>query len=356
MNDQAAARGVFRRRWSSVRLVLGIAVLALGVHLVIPQLAGLEATGEQLARGRWWLVLAIVALEAASLWCYGELTLTSLRRLGERAPRSVVQRGVVVGLSLGRTLPAGNAAAYGVIVAALRRSGVDGVLGAMALATSAVLSSVVLAALLPIGVVVNLTTGRIGGIATSAILVAIVILVVGGLTPVAVRRPDVVAERVGRGARWVARGPLRHRIDPDRVYRLVHGGLDGVRQLSGDRRGLLACTGWAAANWLLDVGVVVVLALTIGRGTPLAGILLAYIIAQLAAAVPITPGGVGIVESAMIGALIAAGAPAAAATTTVLGWRLVSHWLPILVGLGLLPSLLGRGRTGRPTMPPQVDE
>lgn len=69
--------------------------------------------------------------------------------------------------------------------------------------------------------------------------------------------------------------------------------------------------------------------------------LLACVVAQLAAAIPLTPGGVGVVETAMIGVLVASGAPAAAATATVLGWRLVSHWLPIVVGLALLPSLRG---------------
>jgi uncharacterized protein (TIRG00374 family) len=57
--------------------------------------------------------------------------------------------------------------------------------------------------------------------------------------------------------------------------------------------------------------------------------------------VPLTPGGVGFVEAAMTGTLVAAGSPAAAATATVLGWRLVSHWIPILVGLALLPTLPG---------------
>lgn len=99
-----------------------------------------------------------------------------------------------------------------------------------------------------------------------------------------------------------------------------------------------AC-GWAAANWLLDVAVLVVLAVTVGQGVPLSAILISYVVAQLAAAVPLTPGGVGIVETAMVGVLVASGAPGAAATATVLGWRLISHWLPIPVGLALLPTL-----------------
>jgi uncharacterized protein (TIRG00374 family) len=87
------------------------------------------------------------------------------------------------------------------------------------------------------------------------------------------------------------------------------------------------------------VAALTAVAVTVGRGTPLTAILLAYIIGQLAAAIPLTPGGVGIVETAMIASLVAAGAPVAAATATVLGWRLFSYFLPILAGLGLLPTL-----------------
>ncbi|MGH3007132.1 MAG: lysylphosphatidylglycerol synthase transmembrane domain-containing protein [Gaiellaceae bacterium] len=58
------------------------------------------------------------------------------------------------------------------------------------------------------------------------------------------------------------------------------------------------------------------------------------------AAVPITPGGVGVVEATMTGMLVAAGAPAGEAIAAVLGYRLVSHWLPIVVGLLFLPTLV----------------
>lgn len=76
---------------------------------------------------------------------------------------------------------------------------------------------------------------------------------------------------------------------------------------STDREALGLAAAWAAANWLLDV--VVVLAATVGKGTRLTAVLLAYVIAHLVAAVPLTPGGVGIVEAAMVAALVASGAP-----------------------------------------------
>lgn len=339
-------------RWHGLRLAAGIGTLALGVHVVIPQLAGLQATGDQLAHATWWLPLLVLCLETASLLTYGELILSNLRRLGDPAPRSLVQRGVVVGTSLGRTLPAGNAAAFAVVVAAFRSSRIDALRASTALATSGLLSSLVLAALLPIGAVLTAATGRLGGIAIPAVVAAAVILLAGGLAPFVAQKPAALAERVGRVVAALARGPLRRRLDPAHVSETIGRGVDGVRRLASDRRGLFVSGGWATANWLLDVAVVVVLAMTIGRGTPLAGILLAYVIAQLAASIPLTPGGVGFVETSMIGALVAAGAPAAAATTTVLGWRLVSHWLPIGVGLLLLPSMLG-SRSGASNIRPR---
>lgn len=315
------------------------------MHLVAAQLAGLEATGKQLAAARWWLPVLALLLEAASLLAYGELILTVLRRTRTQVPRGLVQRCVVVGLALGRTLPGGNAAALALSVSALRRAGIEPVLATTGLATSGLLSSVVLAGLLPFGVALTWTTGRLSGIAVSAAVTAGAVLVAAALVPVAARRPAAVAARARRLSALVARGPLRRRLDPDAVADVVRRGAEGVRDLAADRRTLRISAGWAAVNWLLDVAVVMVLALTIGFGTPLAPILLAYIIAQLAASVPLTPGGVGIVETVMIGFFVTAGAPVAAATTTVLGWRLVSHWLPILVGVALLPTVNGRRRS-----------
>ncbi|TFV91071.1 flippase-like domain-containing protein [Blastococcus sp. CT_GayMR16] len=334
--QEAGKRRVTPHR--AIRLALGLGALALGVHLVAAQVAGLTETGERLAAARWWLPVLVLLLEAASLLAYGELVMAVLRRTRTHAPRALIQRCVVVGLALGRTLPAGNAAAMAVTVAALRRAGTEPVAATTGLATSGLLSSIVLAGLLPIGVVLTWTTGRLSGIAVSAAVAAGALLVAAALIPVATRRPAAVGARAANLTASVARGPLR-RLDPVAVGEAVRLGVEGVRDLARDRRTVSKGAAWAAANWLLDAAVVVSLALTIGHGTPLAPILLAYIVAQLAAAIPLTPGGVGIVETAMIGFLVTAGAPAAAATTTVLGWRLISHWLPILVGLALLPTL-----------------
>ena len=47
---------------------------------------------------------------------------------------------------------------------------------------------------------------------------------------------------------------------------------------------------------------------------------------------PVTPGGVGIVEGVLVPTLVASGASTQAALVGVLGWRLISYWLPIPLG------------------------
>lgn len=328
-------------RRAGVRIALQLGALALGVHLLLPQLAGLSATGRQIAKATWYLPIELLVLETASLVAYAGLVGAFLTAAGRPAPRGLLLRIITVGYSLGRALPGGAAAALAVTIRGLRRVGVDGVTAASVMASSGLLSSAVLAALMVPASVLAGTTGRPGALVVSAAVVALVVLVAAALVPVVVRRPHALADRVDALLAPVLRGPLRTRVNRQSVHAAVVRAGVGIGAVARDRRTLGRCTGWALANWLLDIAVLAILAETVGEGTPVRGLLLAYVVAQLASSIPLTPGGVGFVETAMIGVLVTAGAPAAAATATVLGWRLVSHWLPIIAGLVLLPSVRG---------------
>ena len=62
-------------------------------------------------------------------------------------------------------------------------------------------------------------------------------------------------------------------------------------------------------------------------------VLLAYAAAGIVALVPITPGGLGIVEASLSGLLVLAGVPGGKALVATLAYRLASYWLPLLAGL-----------------------
>jgi uncharacterized membrane protein YbhN (UPF0104 family) len=117
------------------------------------------------------------------------------------------------------------------------------------------------------------------------------------------------------------------------VARLVASARDGWRAGAGLRgRDWAAALAYAAVNWLTDLLCLAAscraLGLPVGL-TTLAGI---YLGVQLVRQVPLTPGGVGVIETALVAGLTAAGATAISAAAAVLVYRLLSCWLIIPAG------------------------
>src|SRR5207237_5181520 len=90
--------------------------------------------------------------------------------------------------------------------------------------------------------------------------------------------------------------------------------------------------GFAAANWLWDWLALALCFLAVGEAVPWQGLLLAYGAAQLAVNIPITPGGLGVVEGSLTIALVAYGGPREATVAAVVLYRLISFWG--LLGVG----------------------
>jgi uncharacterized protein (TIRG00374 family) len=76
----------------------------------------------------------------------------------------------------------------------------------------------------------------------------------------------------------------------------------------------------------------------VGASPELAVIWMAYLIGQLGNWLPI-PGGIGGVELGMVGALVLYGLPALTATAAVLLYRVISLWIPALLGLAAFVQL-----------------
>ncbi|WP_346085475.1 lysylphosphatidylglycerol synthase domain-containing protein, partial [Streptomyces thermocarboxydus] len=90
----------------------------------------------------------------------------------------------------------------------------------------------------------------------------------------------------------------------------------------------------------LQAGVLVLVARAFGLAVPSAHLAVAYLAATVAVALVPTPGGIGSVEAALVGALVAAGGTAAVATAVVVVFRLLTVWLPLLPGALTLAALL----------------
>jgi uncharacterized membrane protein YbhN (UPF0104 family) len=253
----------------AVRLAVEIGTLALAVHLMLPQIAGLGATGEALAHATWWRPLSVIVLEATSLAAYGELMVLTLRRAGESVSCGFVQRSVV-GLSLGSHAARGTTTALAMITAAFRHRGVDPAKTATAMGASGGLSTVILAALPPIGTVFALTTGHVASIALSAMIAAVTV-VVASFALLGLRNPDALATWPS-GSRGSAR-PAAPSHEPRHRQGTALRSVSGARALASDRPTLIRAAAWATVNWLLDIAVVLVLAMALGRGVHAEGFL-----------------------------------------------------------------------------------
>src|SRR5216117_3698259 len=58
----------------------------------------------------------------------------------------------------------------------------------------------------------------------------------------------------------------------------------------------------------------------------------AYAAANIASAIPLTPGGLGVVEVTLVGISVGFGSPRATAVLAVLGYRVANYWLPLIPG------------------------
>ena len=307
--------------------------MAVAVYALLPTLAGLRETTETLVRMRWWLPGLAVALEAASLACYAELLRTELVTAGARPSRRPVLQAVLVGTALGKLLPGGTVAALAAEMRILRREGVDPAVATAAALASGIIASLLLVVLLPLAAAVAIAGGQQGGAALGILGVSVGTAALAVLAWIGVRDPSL-GRRLGALVRRLGRrGPPAWRSRIEDIAAGVERAAGALQAAARDRHGMIRAACFAAGRWLFDFAVLAVIALAATRGSPLAGLALAYVVGQLAAAIPITPGGIGVVETTMTGALVAQGMTAGHAAAVVLAWRLISHWLPIVVGL-----------------------
>ncbi|MFI0773860.1 YbhN family protein [Streptomyces sp. NPDC021212] len=129
-----------------------------------------------------------------------------------------------------------------------------------------------------------------------------------------------------------------------RVRRVIRGflrtALSDARSLHLRPSRALALWGGSLAFPLLQATGLVAVALALELDVWPPHVMLAYLAASAVAAVIPSPGGIGSVDAALVIALVAAGAPVEAATSTVLAYRFITLWLPLVPGALVLGALV----------------
>ena len=317
-------------------------LLLLIEYVIIPSFLSSKEAGVLTQLGRVnviWLVAGFL-LEAAALVAYARLTLAVLPHgsLG----LSKVLRIDLSTLAVSHVLPGGTAGGTGLGYRLLTANGISGTDAGFAMASQGIGSAIVLNVMLWIALVVSIPLHGFNKAYVTVALVGAVLLAAIGLLVLALTRGE---QRATRALRAVGR--RLPRVSEAQVDALVQRVGERLRSLGSDRRQLRLAISWAAANWLFDAASLWAFVIAFrGHFTSPIDLFVAYGVANVVAAVPLTPGGLGLVEAVAASSLIGFGVPAADAWLGVISWRLFNFWLPIPVGAGSYLSLRVRRGAG----------
>jgi hypothetical protein len=142
--------------------------------------------------------------------------------------------------------------------------------------------------------------------------------------------------RAERLLRWLAR---KARFNEDRFAAVLHQVAERLEELISDRQLLRRVVFWATANWLLDAASLWVFLRAYGVSLPLDALLVAFGLANVLAAIPILPGGLGVVEATYLTALVGFGVPRRVAAPAIATYRSAQYLMPIAIGALAYASL-----------------
>jgi uncharacterized membrane protein YbhN (UPF0104 family) len=337
---------VWDRRRSIILGLVGLATLGIIAVRVMPQIGSYSAAGTALGHMTPAAVGVLAVSVVTYLAVYGLPFMAAVPRLRFWQGQQVNQAA----FTIGNGLPAGGAVGLGVQYGMLAGYGVDQTAGTAAVAAIAVWSTLVTLGVpvLGIGAMQLSGHGSRGYLVPSALALVALLATVGGFA-LAMRRESVAAGLAQLSNHVLA--PFARRFRKGRQLDLVPGFLafrsdlvDLVRRrwalitaaqlaVIGAQFAVLYCSlrgveGWSRAS------------------TPMLVVFGAFAMAQLGMMIPLTPGGLGTVDAALITLLVSQGVPAGQATAADLVWRAASFVPQILVGATALLAW-SRLRAGR---------
>jgi uncharacterized protein (TIRG00374 family) len=302
------------------------AITAVSLYLLAPALLSVFGAFDQLDDINPLWFPAMIALQAGSYAC-----MWSIQKIAVRADHwGPVITSQLASNAFGRVVPGGVAAAGAMQYAMLVRGGVPSAAAASGMTASSLLVFGTLLAL-PLLAIPAILTGvavdpRLARAAVAGAIVFVAMFALGAACVIW----DRPLEMIGRAAQAARNRIMRGRQPLTDLPQKLIRERDVVVHVLGRRwwEALLL----AGGRWVLDYMTLLAALYAVGANPRASLVLLAFFAAQLLGTLPLTPGGLGIVEAGLTGTLALAGVGAGAAVVATLAYRLVSFWLPIPAG------------------------
>ncbi|MHB2027265.1 MAG: lysylphosphatidylglycerol synthase transmembrane domain-containing protein [Acidimicrobiales bacterium] len=319
-----------------VRLILSLGSLLFVIeYLVVPQFGSARHSLPLLTSVNPLIVMLGIALEVGAIFAYVELTRTVMYPFAPS--RFNTLRVNMAGLAISHVVPGGTAPAGALSYRIFNELGIPRDTNAFGLAAQGSGSAVVLNVIFWVALVISIPLNGFNPAYGFAALAGVFLLLAFFGTILMITRGQRHADAWLRTI--AARIPS---LDPDVISRLLGKVADRITLLITNRRTLWWALTWAALNWLLDVTCLWVFLWSFGSLVSPINLLVAYGLANVLAAIPLTPAGLGVVEGVLITSLVGFGVPHSQAILAVLAYRLINFWIPIPLGGAAYASLQWR--------------
>jgi uncharacterized protein (TIRG00374 family) len=332
--------------WKTVAKRAAVVVVAgVALYLVFPAITEVLASWPRLSTlNPWWLILA-VAFQAAHFTCTFALQRLALRtkawfpvvtsQLAGNAITLIMPGGAAVGAAVQFRMLATSGEDTGSTVGGLAAFSLLGVGGLLALPAFA----------LPV-ILIGAPANR--GLVNAAVLGAVGFVVFAALGAV-VLVYDAPLRWTGRAVQRLRNLVLRKRPPLQGLDEVLVTQRNEIRAVLGNQwwQALLLSAGRLAFDYLC---LLASLRATGSHPRP-SLILVAYAVAGVIGMIPITPGGLGIVEASLTGLLVLAEVNSSQAVLATLTYRLASYWVPLLAG-PIAYGLFQLRYRNRPSSPP----
>lgn len=355
-----------------VLLLVGLAAAALAGRVLLDSSDELLAAADTVTSVRLgWVVIAVM-VELLSYLARGGASAVVLRQGGGEAGTVTLAAAVLAGDAAAYCLPFGFAASGVVVVGVLRRRRIGAAVASWMFAVTSVCYVAAITVLTLVAVQIAGDQDPVPGLQaiSGALLGALVAIAAGyallrrrGMRGVLVRLlrwlrarlpqrlgsllPGVRPALASGGRLRGSSGAVRSRIRM--VWREWERQLRTVRLTPG--AGVTAFV-LMLVSWMADVAVLALAFVALGSPPPWTGLLLAYCAGQIAASLPVTPGGIGMVEGSITLALVAFGGAEIITLAAVLLYRLIAYWGCIPAGglawLGLRATSRAQARARHP--------
>jgi len=344
-------RRVVRRAWPVVRIGVGFGLVAIALWVVSSKSSELSGFSTIFKTFDWWWVAPAIVAEVGSYVCFTAMQYELLNAGHLRPPWRPLLKLSFASQAITNSLPVGNAVASVYGFRWFRRFGADNTLAAWAMAGTFVAASVSLSLVAILGLGFAAEEGASLDLVPVLIGTFVIMLGIGSLF--VYERP--LHAVVAGGLRLSVALTRRPRGDTTKQIERIMAWMTAVR-LSWTQVGRIVA--WGTVNWLLDCAVFAMMFSAMDAPIPWKGLLLAYGAGQLAATLPITPGGLGVVEGSITVALVAFGGAEASTAYAVLLYRVISFWMILLIGwllIGQLALQVRRGRWPRQALSSEVE-